>query len=53
MFLNLIYFGGPTTMTSGRVYTLIVFHHNRNTKNESFTFYRGGVNIIFGGNEVA
>ena len=40
-------------MTSGRVYTLIVFHHNRNTKNESFTFYRGGVNIIFGGNEVA
>lgn len=32
MFLNLIYFGGPTTMTSGRVYTLIVLHHNRNTK---------------------
>ena len=30
MFFNLIYFVKPTPMTSGRVYTLIALHHNRN-----------------------
>lgn len=32
MFLNLIYFVEPTPKASGRVYTLIALHHNRNTK---------------------